>query len=351
MQKISTNFIITNILTAMSPDLNDDQMGKLKNTLCINFADVEITKNEYELAESIQGNDMEKLQYFKAAMRIKKLSEGSIKQYINAATKLRDYWCKNFEDISSIEIEAYLARKHQENHWRDTTLQNNMNYLRTFFSFLVKKELIKKNPMDKIDPVKLEKREKETFSIVELEKLKKAAAGSKRDRALIEILYSSGIRVNELVQLKWKDIDFDHMKFTVFGKGSKEREVLFTEKCRFYLIEYLEERMEKEGRTRDEMMDRGLIVGKKHDKITKDIEGVSVGGVRDILRRLAKEAGIHTKYNPHKFRRTFATDAINNGMPLETLKKLMGHENYETTLVYAKINDDSVNMAYRKTVH
>ena len=350
MQKISSNFIITNILTAMSPDLSEDQLGKLKNTLWINFADVEITKNEYSLADSVQGNDLQKVKYFEAAMRIKKLSDKSIRQYTDAAMKLRTYWSKNFADISPIEIEAYLAHRQQDRHWKDTTLLNNINYLRTFFAFLKKKDLIEQNPMDKIDSVKLEKHEKETFSVVELEKLKKACDGSKRDIALIEILYSSGIRVNELVNLKWKDIDFDHLKFIVFGKGSKEREVLFTERCRFYLLEYLEDRMKIEGRSRDQMMDRSLIAGKKHDKVTKDYERVTSDGIRNILNTIAKKAGVTTHANPHKFRRTFATDAINNGMPLESLRKLMGHESYETTLLYAKINDDSVNMAYRKSM-
>lgn len=350
MQKISSNIIITNILTAMSPDLNDSQLGKLKNTLWINFADVEIVKNNYDLAESVQGNDYQKIQYFAAAMKIRKLSDKSIKQYKDAANKLRSYWGKNFEDISSMEIEAYLAHRQEECNWKDVTLKNNINYLRTFYRFLAKKELISKNPMDKIDGVKLEKREKETFSVVELEKIKKACESSKRDLALIEILYTSGIRVSELVNLKWKDIDFDHLRFIVYGKGAKEREVLFTERCRFYLLEYLEERLKMEGRTKEEMMERSLIGGNKIDKVTKDFEGVSADGIRMILKRLSKKSGIHTKISPHKFRRTFATDAINNGMPLETLRKLMGHESFETTLLYAKINDDTVNMAYRKSV-
>ena len=350
MPKISNNFIITNILTAMSPDLNDAQIGKLKNILWINFADVEITKNEYELAESIQGSDLQKIQYFEAAMKIRKLSDKSIAQYVLAANKLRNYWCKEFANISSMEIEAYLAYRQQENNWKDTTLQNNINYLRTFYGFLAKKDLIDKNPMDKIDSVKLEKHEKETFSVIELEKLRGACKDMPRELALIEILYSSGIRVNELGQLKWQDIDFDHMRFIVFGKGAKEREVLFTEKCRYYLNLYMEERMKSEGRTRDDMMDRPLIASRRRDSVTMDYEAVDLNGIRAILKRLAKKAGVKSKANPHKFRRTFATDAINNGMPLESLRKLMGHESYETTLLYAKINDDSVNMAYRKSV-
>lgn len=350
MQKINSNFIITNILTAMSADLNDDQMCKLKNTLNINFADVEITKHTYELVESVQGSDLAKIQYFEASMRLKKLSEKSIKQYVDSAMKLRNYWCKNLEDITTMEIEAYLSKKQQENNWKDTTLQNNICYLRTFYTFLKKKKFIDDNPMDYIDGVKLEKHEKEVFSVIDIEKIKKAAGDSKRDLALIELLYSSGIRVNELVQLKWKDMDFDHMSFVVFGKGAKEREVLFSEKCRFYLLEYLEERIKIEGRTRDEIMERSVIASSKHNPETKDFEGLKTNAVRKNLERLAAKAGVHCKFNPHKFRRTFATDAINRGMPLETLRKLMGHENYETTLLYAKVNDESVNAAYRKTV-
>ena len=181
MQKISSNYIITNILTTMSKDLDDSQMRKLKNTLFINFADVEISKSTYELAESVNGNDLQKIQYFEAAMKIKKLSDKSIDQYTRAARLIREYWGKNFADITPMEIEAYLARRQQENKWKDTTLKNNINYLRTFYAFLKKKDLIKENPMEKIDGVKLEKREKETFSIVELEKMRNVCKGSARD--------------------------------------------------------------------------------------------------------------------------------------------------------------------------
>ena len=350
MQEISTNYVITKILNSMSRDLSDLQLTKLKNTLWINFSDIVFTKNSYDLATTVEGNDSEKLKYFQATLRIKKLSEGSIKQYIDAAMKLRNHWQKNFADISSMEIEAYLAIKQQENNWKDSTLQNNINYLRNFYGFLKRKELIDKDPMEKIESVKLEKRQKEVFSVIEFEQLREACAGCPRDMALIEILYSSGIRVNELVQLKWKDIDFEHMSFVVKGKGAKDREVLFNDRCKYYLLEYLEERMKIEGRTRYEMMERGLIAAKKRDKVTKDFEACKTVGIRSILNEIADRAAVSSKSNPHKFRRTFATDALNHGMPLETLSKLMGHEKLDTTMIYAKVNNESVTQAYRKTV-
>lgn len=350
MQTISTNYVITKILNGMASDLTDPQLTKLKNTLYINFSDIILTKNTYDLATTVEGNDTEKIMYFQAALRIKKLSEGSIKQYIDAARKLRTHYNKNFADISSMEIEAYLAINQQQKNWKDSTLQNNINYLRTFYGFLKRKELIDKDPMEKIESVKLEKRQKEVFSVIEFEQLREACAGHPREMALIELLYSSGIRVNELVQLKWKNIDFEHMSFVVNGKGAKDREVLFNERCKYYLLEYLEERMKIEGRTRYEMMERGLIAAKKRDKVTKDFEACKPGGIRKLLNDIAYKAAVSSKSNPHKFRRTFATDALNHGMPLETLSKLMGHEKLDTTMIYAKVNSESVTQAYRKTV-
>lgn len=348
MQQIETNLIITNILNSMSPDLDDKQFSKLKGELYIYLHDVTIIQNTYEVAPTVQNNDTEKLKYFAASLRVSEKSENTIKQYIDGVMKLRNFIGKNLDDISTMDIKYYLASSQKTNNWKDTTLMNNINYIRAFYKFLVKEDIIVKNPMDKIESVKIKKKKKETFTPTDMEKLREVCRGDHRDIALIELLISSGIRVNELVQLKWKDIDFQELKFVVLGKGGKERAVKFTEKARYHLLEYYKERKERENRNDAEMSERPVIAHKKHSPKTGDYEGLECNGVRNVVGKLGKAANVSTKTHPHKFRRTFATEAINKGMTLETLRILMGHENYDTTLGYAEINNETVDMAYKK---
>ena len=212
--------------------------------------------------------------------------------------------------------------------------------------FLEKEELIDKNPMLKVESVKSEQVIKEAFSSEDMEKLRLAARNSARESALIEFLYATGMRVDELTKLKWEDIDVRKMSLTVRGKGRKERKVLFSEKAAFYMDTYFEERMKKEGRSRQEMMERPLFADMRRNPDTHDYEAIKNNGIRMILRKLGSEAGVK-KCHPHRFRRTFATDAINHGMPLEKLRVLMGHKNYDTTLGYAEVNNSGVVQAYR----
>lgn len=346
MADINTNIIIANVLNGMTCVLNDEQLKKLKDQLYIQLHDVEITNRHYELSETINENDMIKLQYFEASMKISKYSSGTIKQYMRTARQLRSFVGKNFSDIRAADIKYYLAYNQTEHNWSDTSLQNTIHYLQAFFSFLLKEEIIKDNPMLKIDKVHVEKNIKEGFTQVELEKIRLACRPIAREAALIEFLYATGVRVDELVKLKWGDIDVRHMSLIVNGKGKKEREVLFSERAGFYMLRYFDERMLKEHRNREEMMDRPLFADKKRSSSTHDYEAVSDSGIRHILKQIGKAAGVNDIY-PHKFRRSFATDAINRGMPLEQIKELMGHNQYDTTLVYAKVKSSRIEQSYR----
>lgn len=346
MADLNVNIIVANVLNGMTCVLNDEQLKKLKDQLYIQLHDVEITNKHYELTETINENDMMKLSYFEASMKISKYSDGTIKQYIRTAKLLRNFVCKNFSDIRASDIKYFLAYHQQESNWSDTTIKNNVHYLQAFFGFLLKEEFIKDNPMLKIDKIHSEKVLKKGFSSVELEKIRLASRPIAREAALIEFLYASGVRVDELVKLKWGDIDIRHMSLVVNGKGKKEREVLISERAGFYLLRYFDERMQIENRTKDEMYDRPLFANKKRSPETHDFEAVSDSGIRHILKKIGEAAGVNDIY-PHKFRRSFATDAINRGMPLEQIKELMGHNQYDTTLVYAKVKSSRIEQSYR----
>lgn len=346
MSEINVDVLITNVLNSMSGTLTDEQLKKLKDNLYINLHDIEISNKCYDLAETIQENDTKKMEYFIASSKVDNLSMGTIKQYIDSANKLRLFVGKNFKNITAIDIRFFLASYQKDHNWKDSTVQNNIRNLRAFFGFLYKEEIICKNPMDKIKSVKLNKPIRTAFSAIEMERLRLACRGNSRDIALIEFLNCTGLRVSELCTLKWCDLDMSRLRFTVNGKGNKERDVLFTEKAGFYLLRYLDERMTVECRTKEEIMDRPLFAEKKRNKHTKDYDALTDDGIRYLLKKIGKDAKINEIY-PHKFRRTFATDAINKGMPLEELRILMGHSQYDTTLIYAQIKTSRIENTYR----
>lgn len=346
MSEICTDAVITKILNGMMDSLDDKQLRQLKDQLYICLHDVDLVKQKYELAESINDSDIIKLNYFASSLRIAKYSENTINQYLRTAKILRGFIGKDFDKITSADVKFYLAYNQKENKWADSTMLNSIHYLSSFFNFLQEEEYILKNPMIKITRVKAEKVVKNGFTPAEMEKLRLAAREEPRNAALIEFLYASGIRVNELSTLKWGDIDIKHKKLIVRGKGNKEREVLFSEKAEFYMRRYFEERMQKENRSPEEMIERPLFANAKRSPETKDFEALQNNGIRYILNQIGDRAGVK-KVHPHKFRRTFATDAINRGMPIEQLKTLMGHNSYDTTLIYANIKDNKIEQSYR----
>ena len=160
-----------------------------------------------------------------------------------------------------------------------------------------------------------------------------------RDRALVEFLYSTGVRVSELVALNVGDIEMGRQELIVYGKGSKERKTYLTDSAKFYLRRYLQTRSAEEG-----INDRPLFVtlDKPHDRLT-------VAGVQYMLRQLGQRAGVENVH-PHRFRRTIATDLLNRGMPIEQVQRLLGHQRIDTTMMYAQVKQSNVKIAHRKYV-
>lgn len=348
MSEITINAFVDSVLNGMVNTLDDEQLRQLKDQLYIHLRDMDMIEKSYELIEVSQNSDGYILQRFVASERIRNLSEKSIAQYTNAVMKLRTYVGKNFADINSVDIECYLAASSHEKNWTTNTLLNNIHDLSAFFKYMKKKKMITDNPMDMIDSVKREKVIREKFSTAEIEMLKLACRDNPRDIAMVEFLLATAVRVGELCKLKWYNIDFQHLEANVRqGKGNKDRIVPFSEKAGFYLLRYLDWRMNNENRSKKEMMERPVFVRAKRDYKTKDFEAMGNSGIENILKRIGQKANITSKKNPHKFRRTMATEAINHGMDIEVLMKILGHEEYNTTLQYAEVKTPKVNQQYR----
>lgn len=214
-----------------------------------------------------------------------------------------------------------------------STMQTRLHYLSSFWDFLTAEELVHNNPVKKVGLLKLEKTIKKPFSAEEMEALR-TGCNTLRDRALVEFLYSTGVRVSELVALNVSDIEMGRQELIVYGKNSKERKTYLTDSAKFYLKRYLDERKTEKQESLFTTLDY------PHNRLT-------VAGVQHMLRQLGQRSGVDNVH-PHRFRRTIATDLLNRGMPIEQVKEFLGHEKLDTTMIYCTVKTESVQASHRK---
>lgn len=315
------------ITLAMSGVLDDDQMQRLKNVLDMVLYNYEITPKATELALYDDSNHKIVNRYI-GCKRLEGLSEKTLKQYFTFITKFLDSVGRPVKEISVYDIRFFLASYQQGKGLSNRTLENYQRYLSSFFSWLTNEEFITVNPMKKIGRIKTPKVIKQPFTEEEMEKLRQGTK-TKRDRALIEFLYSTGCRVSEVVGLNRADINKFTQTMLVHGKGNKEREVYISPKAMFYLLQYVEERTDQ---------DPALFVSKK-GRMTKD-------GIEFVIRKLGESVGVEAY--PHKFRRTIATELINKGMPVQEIQQMLGHESIDTTMIYCTVKGDNVKHSHQK---
>ena len=214
------------------------------------------------------------------------------------------------------------------------TIDNIRRILSSFFSWLEDEDYILKSPVRRIHRVKTSTVIKETYTDEALETMRDNCT-ELRDLAMIDLLASTGMRVGEMVLLNREDIDFNERECIVFGKGDKERLVYFDARTKIHLQNYLASRTDTE---------QALFVSLK-----APYKRLQIGGVESRLREMGKRLDI-PKVHPHKFRRTLATVAIDKGMPIEQLQRLLGHQRIDTTLKYAMVKQSNVKLAHRKYI-
>ena len=220
------------------------------------------------------------------------------------------------------------------NNCSNVTIDNIRRNISSFFSWLEDEDYILKSPMKRIHKIKTPQQVKETISDEAIEKLRDSCNCS-RDLAMIDLLYSTGIRVGELVKLNIADVDFSSRECVVFGKGNKERKVYFDAKAKLHLQNYLDERT-------DDNPALFVTLDAPYDRLK--ISGVEIR-VRNLGRKLNMD-----KIHPHKFRRTMATRAIDKGMPIEQVQKILGHSQIDTTMQYAIVNQNNVKNSHQKYI-
>lgn len=335
--------ILTNICQQMSECLDDEQLEHLQNILYINFHNKKIQEEKYELQATGTDNDTAKLKMFRASKKLSGRQENTLKQYIREITNCRMAINKEFSDINVMDLRWYFGMLRQANEISLVTLQTRMRYLNSFWEFMVNEGMTEFNPIKRIESLRIESTIKKAFSAKEMEALRLSCDPDRpRDRALIEFLYSTGVRVSELCSLKVGDIDLYKQQFTVMGKGRKERTLYITDAASFHLFRYFKERMEREGLTQEELEQKPLFASVK-----RPYSRMTPAGVQHLLKQLAKKAKVGNVH-PHRFRRTFATDLLAKGMRIEEVMVLMGHTKVETTLIYCNIKESNVRESFRR---
>lgn len=324
--------LVNTILQEMLPFLNNAQMTKLQKVLNYEFEQLEIKIKDSASLEIHSNSKL--INLFISAKRIEGCSEKSLKYYQTTLTKMIDSIKKSIQEITTNDLREYLTTYQNTKNPNKTTTDNVRRVFSSFFSWLEDEDYILKSPVRRIHKIKTGTIVKETYSDENLE-IMRDNCDCIRDLALIDMLASTGMRVGELVLLNIEDINFNERECIVFGKGNKERVVYFDARTKIHLQNYLE------SRTDD---NKALFVS-----LRAPFERIKIGGIEARLRKLGRELNI-PKVHPHKFRRTLATIAIDKGMPIEQLQKLLGHQRIDTTLQYAMVKQSNVKLAHKKFI-
>ena len=314
------------VLNEMSEYLTVEQMKKLQEVIVKTFAENEAPKTEIS-------ND-EFLKMFLDAKRIEGCSDRTIKYYRVTIEHLLKNVVSPIRKITTEMMRAYLVDYQKINNCGKTTVDNIRRNISSFFSWLEEEDYILKSPMRRIHKIKTQKTVKNIISDEEIEKLRDNCKNI-RDTAMIDLLYSTGIRVGELVKLNIEDIDFSERECVVFGKGDKERRVYFDAKSKIHLKNYIESRKDNNP---------ALFV-----TLNAPYDRLKISGVEIRIRELGRMLNLE-KVHPHKFRRTMATRAIDKGMPIEQVQKILGHSQIDTTMQYAIVNQNNVKASHRKYI-
>lgn len=275
------------------------------------------------------------LNSFISAKKIEGKSPKTLAYYKNTLARLLTATKKPIKQTTTDDLRNYLSDFQSVNGSSNVTIDNIRRIFSSFFSWLEDEDFIVKSPVRRIHKVKTTKIVKETLSDEDLEKIRETAS-SYRDRAIVEFLASTGVRVGEIVNLNINAIKLDERSAIVLGKGNSEREVYFDARTKIHLERYLKTRTDK---------NKALFVSNKipNNRLT-------IGTIESIVKKIGEKSSV-SHVHPHKFRRTLATRAIDKGMPVEQVQKLLGHVRIDnTTMHYAMVNQTNVKISHRKYI-
>ncbi len=269
----------------------------------------------------------------------KGLSNKTKESYLNDLTIYKNFLLErkkiNIQDTNSDDIKSFLMDRKEE---ESTTIAHNLTVIRNFYSYLMKENIINKNPCEYIDSPKVKKSLPKALSIEEVDLLLDISLNTPfdyRNKAMLELMYGCGLRVSELVNLELNNIDRVNCTIRITGKGSKDRLIPIGEYSLKYLNLYLERR-------------ESLLKEKSCNKLFLNNHGTGITrqGFFKNLKEILQEKGLNPNISPHTLRHSFATHLLNRGADLRSIQEMLGHSDISTTRIYTKINDEKVIEEY-----
>ena len=349
------------LINAALPFIDRRQIDDLKLKITMILSKYSITEESTDLIVYEGDVNENMLKRFLMAKAAAGCSPNTLRYYKNSISFFFDRVNKPFSDVTADDIRLYLATRTQIDKASKTTANNERRNVSSFYGWLQKEEILLKNPMIKVDAIKVSKKRKPAFTQMDIEKMRYACKNSLQT-ALLEVLLSTWARVSEVSQIKLSEVDLEKGTVLVHGKGDKDRMTYLNAKAKLAVANYLDDR----GDNNPYLFPKCAYAGnvkRMSSGIPRRVQGlwymkpkfVSADEHRDKssiesdIRRIGKRAGVENAH-PHRFRRTGATQALRNGMPLITVSKLLGHENIGTTQIYLDISDKELEQAHEKWV-
>ena len=318
------------------PNFSQDQIKLLLSYIDVVMQGYEITKKETAL--TVYNRELPPVvKMFIVCKKIEGFSDGTLYNYTKHLTNFFFAIQKSPEQVTANDIRVYLFKYQQERNISNRSLDKVRGCLASFYSWMYIEGYIEKNPMLAVNKIKYEKKSKKPCSQTDLEYLRMACKTPKQ-KAILELLYSTGCRVGELVILKKEDIDWQEKTVHLFGKGKKHRVSFLNAKAEVALKEYLASRDDD---------NEWLFVSDR-----KPHNQMHVCGVQKIIREMAERAGdnINKKVTPHILRHTTATRMLENKADLTSIQAVLGHSNISTTMIYAHNTLENVKLEHNKAV-
>lgn len=342
--------ILDEICENIEPYVTD--MQAVSNVLYIIFDHYHIEKKSREITEYKGEDNVLLIKKFLVAKKIKGCTDKTLHYYGKEIPKILDAIGKTITEIQPDDIRIYLAYRMKSVSM--TTCNNELRCIRTFCSWLNAEGYISRNPTVNINTIKCHKKQKEAFTDKEIVQMRDHLL-TNRDKAIFELLISTGCRVSELCQIQNTDIDGDTV--IVHGKGNKDRNVYLNAAAQYALHNYQNDRNDVSQwlfpKKKDEIRfgkykDIRLSDWWKNPEFLDINNHMDKGTVENRIRTLGRKLGI--KAYPHKFRRTCATNALRAGMPIEMVSKMLGHEQISTTQIYLDMKEEDLKSMHQKYV-
>lgn len=326
---------VDQIIQAMLPHLDNAQMRQLSFVLDRVLAKYDIQPRKAGAEAALGPSNPELMKTFLSAKRLEGCSDNTLRYYKAVLSRMLNTTSnKHVTHMRTEDLRQYLSDYELHSHCSKANIDNIRRILSSFFSWLEDEDYILKSPIRRIKKIRSTRTVKDTYSDESLEKMRDGAK-TLRDLAIIDLLASTGMRVGELVKLDIADVDFERRECVVLGKGNKERPVYFDARTKIHLRNYVKSRTDSSP---------ALFVS-----LCNPHRRLCVSGVESRLRGLGRELGMD-RVHPHKFRRTLATRAIDKGMPIEQVQRLLGHAKIDTTLTYAMVDQSNVRSSHRRYI-